>query len=125
LDSALYDALCEGTIFMPCCAFAAFIVSQVVLGFGVIERFLLRSGDTLDDTASNPATEWHLIGGTPAPAAPPSSRRLGLRALAIAASIEILLALGAAYGYQLHTTHHLHHHDLGSVASVPVPVCMR
>ena len=109
---------------MPCCAFAAFIVSQVVLGFGVIKRFVLGSGDTLDDTASNPATEWHLIGGTPAVAAPQSRLRLGLRALAIAASLEILLALGAAYGYQLHT-HHRHHHDLASVASVPVPLCMR
>ena len=109
---------------MPCCAFAAFILSQLVLGLGVIKRFVLRSGDTLDDTASNPATEWHLIGGTQALAAPDSRRRLGLRALAIAASMEILLALGAAYGYQLHT-HHLRHHDLASVASVPVPVCMR
>ncbi len=107
---------------MPCCAFAAFIVSQVVLGFGVIKRFMLRSGDTLDDAPSNPATEGRLSGATPAFTAPQSSRRLGLRTLAIAASIEILLAIGAAYGYQLHTHHH---HDLARVASVPVPVCIR
>ena len=124
LDSALYDELCEGTTFMPCCAFAAFIVSQVVLGFGVIKRFILRSGDTLDDAPSNPATEWRLIGAAPALTAPQSSRRLGLRTLAIAASIEIILAIGAAYGYHLHTHHH-HHRDLASVASVPVPVCIR
>src|ERR1039458_7678760 len=57
LDSALYDELCEGTIFMPCCAFAAFIISQIVLGFGVIKRFILRSGDTLDDAPSNRSEE--------------------------------------------------------------------
>jgi len=109
---------------MPCCAFAAFIVSQVVLGFGVIKRFILRSDDTLDDAPSNPATEWRLIGAAPAPTAPQSSRRLGPHTLAIAASIEILLVIGAAYGYRLHTHHH-HRRDLASVASVPVPVCIR
>lgn len=112
-----------GTIFMPCCAFAVFIVSQVVLGFGAIKQFVLRSGDALDDAPSNPATEWRLIDGAPALAAL-SRRRFGLRTLAIAASIEILLAIGAAYGYHLHTHDH-HHHDLASVASVPVPVCIR
>ncbi|MGD0672265.1 MAG: hypothetical protein ABSB13_09320 [Candidatus Binatus sp.] len=123
MDSALYDELCEGTIFMPCCAFAAFIVSQVVLGFGAIRRFVLRSGDTLDDAPGNPATEWRLIGAAPALTPAQPSRGLGLRTLAIAASIEILLASGAAYGYHLHTHHN--HHDLARVASVPVPVCMR
>lgn len=108
---------------MPCCAFAAFIVSQIVLGFGAIKGFVLRSGDSLDDAPSNPATEWRLIGGVPALAAP-SRRRFGVRALAIAASIEILLAIGAAYSYHLHT-HHYHHHDLTSVASAPVSVRVR
>ena len=28
---------------MPCCAFAAFIISQIVLGFGAIKQFVLRS----------------------------------------------------------------------------------
>src|ERR1035437_1752112 len=50
----------RGTIFMPCCAFAAFIISQVVLGCGVIKRFVLRSCATLDDGPGNPATEWGL-----------------------------------------------------------------
>ena len=124
LGCALYDELCEGIAFMPCCAFAAFIVSQIVLGFGVIKRFVLRSGDRLDDALSNPATEWRLIGGPPALTGPQSSRRLGVRTLAIAASIEIVLAIGAAYGYQLHTQNH-HHHGRAGVASVPVPVCIR
>ncbi len=108
---------------MPCCAFAAFIVSQVVLGFGVVKRFVLRSGDAFDDTPINSATEWRLIGVAPALAAP-SRRRSGLRILAIAASVEILLAIGAAYGYHLHAHHH-HHHDLASVASAPVSVRIR
>ncbi len=108
---------------MPCCAFAAFILSQVVLGFAAIKRFVLRSGDGFDDAANNPATEWRLIGGAVALAAP-SRRRYGLRILAIAASIEILLAIGAAYGYHL-LAHHHHHHDLASVASAPVSIRIR
>ncbi len=108
---------------MPCCAFAAFIVSQVVLGFGAIRRFVLRSDDAFDDTPSNAATEWRLIGGASALAAP-SRRRSGLRILAIATSIEILLVIGAAYGYHLHAHHH-HHHDLARVASAPVSVRIR
>jgi hypothetical protein len=107
---------------MPCCAFAAFIVSQVVLGFGAFKRFVLRSDDAFDDAPINSATEWRLISGAPALAAP-SKRRYGLRILAIAASIEILLAIGAAYGYHLHAHHH--HHDLASVASAPVSVRIR
>ena len=108
---------------MPCCAFAAFILSQVVLGFSAIKRFVLRSDDAFDDAPNNSATEWRLIGGAPAIAAP-SSRRFGLGILAIAASIELLLAIGAAYGYHLHAHHH-HHHDLASAASAPVSVRIR
>jgi len=93
---------------MPCCAFAAFIISQIVLGFGAFKKFVLRSrddlGDSFDATPSNPATEWRLIGGAPALAVPPV-RRFGVRTLALAASIEILLAVGAGYGY------HAHAHD--------------
>jgi hypothetical protein len=108
---------------MPCCALAAFIISQIVIGFGAIRRFVLRSDDSLDEAWRNPATEWRLIGGGPAFAAP-SSRRFGMRTLAMAASIEILLVLGATYGYVLHTHHH-HQHDLASVASGPVSVRVR
>src|SRR5712664_2072479 len=107
---------------MPCCAFAAFIISQVVLGFGAFKRFVLRSDDAFDDAPNNSATEWRLIGGASALDAPPG-RRFGLRMLAIAASIEILLAVCAAYGYHLHAHHH--HHDLASVTSAPVSVRIR
>ena len=109
---------------MPCCAFAAFIVSQVVLGFGAIKRFVLRSDNAFDDVPSNLATEWRLIGGAPALAAP-SRRSFGMRILATAAAIEILLAIGAAYGYHLLAHHHHHHQDLASVASAPVSVRIR
>jgi hypothetical protein len=107
---------------MPCCAFAAFIVSQIVLGFSAFKKLLLRSGDSADEAPNNPATEWRLIGGAPAIAATPI-RRFGIRALALAASIEIVIAAGAAYGYHLHAHHH--HHDLASVASAPVSVRIR
>jgi hypothetical protein len=107
---------------MPCCAFAAFIVSQIVLGFSAVKKLLLRSGDSGDEAPNNPATEWRLIGGAPAIAATPI-RRFGIRALALAASIEIVIAAGAAYGYHLHAHHH--HHDLASVASAPVSVRIR
>ena len=107
---------------MPCCAFAAFIISQAVLGFGAFKRFVLRSGNSLDEAPANPATEWRLIGG---PAlAPPPSRRFGIRILALAGSIELLLAIGAVYGYHIHAHHH-HHHDIASVASAPVSVRIR
>jgi hypothetical protein len=100
---------------MPCCAFAAFIISQVVLGFGAFKRLVLRSGDELNDAPSNPATEWRLIGAAPALVGPPV-RRFATRTLALAASIEILLAIGA-YGYHMHSHHH-HHHDVASVAPI-------
>jgi hypothetical protein len=97
---------------MPCCAFAAFILSQIVLGFGVVKRLVLRSGDAINDVPDNPATQWRLIGSVPeVPAA--SGRRLGLRTIALAASIEIVLGFGAIYGYHLHT----HHHHQSPVAS--------
>ena len=90
---------------MPCCAFAAFILGQIVLGFGVVKRLLLRSGDTINDVPVNPATQWRLIGST-SEVSVPSGRRLALRTIAFAASVEIALGFGAIYGYHLHTHHH-------------------
>ncbi|HUY27700.1 MAG TPA: hypothetical protein VMV27_09805 [Candidatus Binataceae bacterium] len=107
---------------MPCCAFAAFIISQIVLGYGAIKRLWLNSADSLDEAPSNPATEWRLIAGAPALAAG-ANRRFGVRTLVLAASIEILLALGALYGYRLHAHHH--HHDLASIAGAPASVHVR
>ena len=106
---------------MPCCAFAVFIVSQIVLAYGAIKRFLLRSGDSLDDAPSNPATEWRLIPGAPA-LGEGSNRRFGLRTLVLAVSIETLLAAGVAYGYHLHSHHH---HRLASDAVARASVRVR
>jgi hypothetical protein len=100
---------------MPCCAFAAFIISQIVLGFGAIKRFLLRSDDSLDEAPNNPATEWRLIGGAPALTVAPV-RRFGMRTLALAASIEILLAVGAVYGYHVHS----HEHRLAGIGNLTI-----
>jgi hypothetical protein len=105
---------------MPCCAFAAFIISQIVLGFGAIKRLVLRRDDALDEAPRNPATEWRLIGAAPVLESSPG-RHFGIRTFAFAASIEILLAVGAVYGYYQHAHHH-HHHD---AASVPVSVRIR
>ena len=103
---------------MPCCAFAAFIISQIVLGFGAIKRFVLRSEDSLSDAPNNPATEWRLNGASVAIA--PSRRRFEMRALGFAASIEILLALGAVYGYHLHS-----HHAEGQAGIGKLTICSR
>jgi hypothetical protein len=100
---------------MPCCAFAAFIVSQIVLGFGAIKKFLLRSHDDLDEAPNNPATAWRLIGCTPAVAVRPV-RLFGMRTLALAASIEILLAIGAVWGYHVH----MHEHRLAGIGNLTI-----
>jgi hypothetical protein len=100
---------------MPCCAFAAFIISQIVLGFGAFKRFVLRRDDSLDTAPNNPATEWRLNAGAPAIAAL-TPRRFGIRALALATSIEILLGVGAAYGYHLH----MHHNQNGLTGSLTI-----
>jgi hypothetical protein len=89
---------------MPCCAFAAFIISQIVLGFGAFKRLVLRRDESHEAAPNNPATEWRLNGRAPAFAGP-APRRFGIRTLALATSIEILLAMGAAYGYHLHAHH--------------------
>jgi hypothetical protein len=104
---------------MPCCAFAAFLASQVLLGLGTIRRLVLRSGRAFDEAPNNPATEWRLNKSVPALAAR-SKRRFRLPPLAIAASVEFVLAIStAAYAYHLHAQGH-NHFELASVASAPV-----
>jgi hypothetical protein len=103
---------------MPCCAFAAFLASQVLLALGTIKKFLLRSPEKLDDAPDNSATEWRLGGGSSAPVAP-LIRRFGLRPLAIAASIELMLAISTAVAYHRHAQGH-NHFELAGLASAPV-----
>jgi len=83
---------------MPCCAFAAFILGQVLIGFDAVKRFVF--GRTTPAVV-NPATEWRLG----APAAPASRSRHAFRWFAIAAPIEIALVLGAGYGLHAHRSH--------------------
>jgi hypothetical protein len=100
---------------MPCCAFAAFILSQIVVGLAAIKNFVMnRPADSLESIPDNPATEWRLVRDAATMASMPAARsstlrlaaRLSFRTIAIAASIEILLISGSAYGILLHRHHH-------------------
>jgi hypothetical protein len=84
---------------MPCCALAAFIVGQVIIGLDGIKRFFGIAPSAILD---NPATEWRL-GSVPAPRKSP--RRLGLRWATVVAAIEIALVAGGAYGLHAHFGH--------------------
>ena len=111
---------------MPCCALAAFLLAQIVLGWDAAKRFALkRPSAQNDELRINPAAQWRLIPGPSAASeiAPPSFnpmknvRRFPIRALAMAASLELLLASAAVYGIRLHRQHH--HIALGS----QMPIC--
>ena len=85
---------------MPCCALAAFILGQVLIGLDGIKRFL---GIATSAAPDNPATEWRL-GGVTTPRK--SSPRLGLRWAAVVAILEIALMAGGTYGLRAHFGHH-------------------
>ena len=82
---------------MPCCAFAAFILGQVILAIGAIKRSVF--GASIENSpASNAVVAWSL--GQARPALTP---RRGIaighgRIFAAAACIELLLVAGAIYG---------------------------
>ena len=84
---------------MPCCALAAFILGQVLIGLDGIKRFL---GIATSAAPDNPATEWRL-GGVTTPRK--SSPRLGLRWAAVVAILEIALMAGGTYGLRAHFGH--------------------
>lgn len=90
---------------MPCCAFAAAVIGQLLLVVRAVKRLLLGESP---GAARNIAVEWRLDGGdvpaeTPRPFWPGSRRVLG--GLAIAAALEIALVLGAVYGLVDHFGH--------------------
>ena len=96
---------------MPCCAFAACIVGQLIFGFGAIKRALF-GGARDGSPARNDAVEWRL-GSPSAPALEPAPRwvwagRFGARGLALAAVVELLILLGAVYGIAEHLGHGEH-----------------
>ena len=81
---------------MPCCAFEAFILGQVLIGLDGIKRFF---GMAASATANNPATEWRLNRIAPQRKSRP---RLGVRWAAAVAILEIVLLAGGAYGLRAH-----------------------
>lgn len=95
---------------MPCCAFAAFLISQLLVALAAIKQFVFRStarpGTAL---VNNAVVEWRL-GAQPVPAAAASAwarptwnrrHRLG-RGLAFAALIEAALLAGTLYSSRTH-----------------------
>ncbi|MDO8434080.1 MAG: hypothetical protein Q7S58_16910 [Candidatus Binatus sp.] len=103
---------------MPCCAFAAFIVGQILIGLDGFKRFVLRRDAAI--VPDNAATAWRLDGaGSPAPGAGRAfSGRRSIRWIAIAASLEVALAIGGIYGIRAH--HHAAHHHASQLASAEV-----
>jgi hypothetical protein len=101
---------------MPCCAFAAFILGQILIGFDALKRFVLGRSASATEIAVNPATEWRL--GVAAIAAP-ARKHSSFRWLALAASIEVALMLGAGYGLR---AHHMFH-DRDSVSASGILTC--
>jgi hypothetical protein len=91
---------------MPCCAFAAFILGQILIGFDGFKRFVLRRDAAI--VPDNAATEWRLIDARSPDAAPAHTFYSGrsVRWIAIAASLEMMLAIGAFYGIRAHLGHH-------------------
>jgi hypothetical protein len=118
---------------MPCCAFAAFIVGQILIGLDAIKRFVLGGRASIGDLPDNPAAQWRLAAAgasnrtDSARGARPWRGRAGIRWIAVAASIEIALAAGAVWGVGAHLGHHhqmnasAHHHMIVSVHGVAHP----
>jgi hypothetical protein len=93
---------------MPCCAFAACIVAQLLLGVSAIKRAIFGRGG---GDCRNLAVEWRRDSSA-APSldlAPPPARwllgRRSLRGLALAAVLEVVIVLGAIYGVVEHLGH--------------------
>jgi hypothetical protein len=109
---------------MPCCAFAAAVIGQLLLVVRAVKRLLL--GESAE-AARNVAVEWRLGGESPPFEAPRrfslGSRRV-LGGLAIAAVLEIALVLGAVYGLVDHFGHghatHVHGAARGPDRTVPM-----
>jgi hypothetical protein len=97
---------------MPCCAFAAFILGQVLIGFHQVRRFFTGSAASAIEFAPNPATEWSPF-AIAAPATRSSSRGWNPSAIAALVAIEIVIAIGAGYHFGFHHSHH-HHESMAS-----------
>jgi hypothetical protein len=98
---------------LPCCAFAACIVAQLLIALGAVRRTLF--GAEADSAQRNPAVEWRLEPATARRLDPPPSRlpwvfsRWSFRSLAFAAALEVVIVLGAIYGFLEHVGHGVQH----------------
>jgi hypothetical protein len=109
---------------MPCCAFAAMIVAQLLLGVRAVKRRIFGGVEEGLETR-NPAVEWRLGDAgevTPPPRARSAAARWSFGGFAAAAVFEVLIAAGAIYGLAAHLGHHGGHaadahHVRGAVAA--------
>ncbi len=98
---------------MPCCAFAAFLFSQLILAVAAVKRIVFGArAETRSQT--NAAVEWRLLesGGAAAVSALRPAlwrpRHLSMAIFTLAALIELALLCGAIYGVGMHLGH-AHH----------------
>jgi hypothetical protein len=95
---------------MPCCAFAACIVGQLILLVGAVKGALFGRGAD----PRNTAVEWRLDAANAVTRSPmPSSAgwrpsRGALRGLVLAAALEVAIVLGVIYGVFEHLGHGAH-----------------
>ena len=98
---------------MPCCAFAACIVGQIILLVGAVKGALFGRSAAAP-TARNAAVEWRLDAAN----AVARSDRLSsagwrpsgvaVRGLVLAAALELAIVLGVIYGVFEHLGHGAH-----------------
>lgn len=91
---------------MPCCAAAVFVLSQIWLGYSALRRLFFGAAVESAGAARNDVVAWGLFGSVPAPAPPARlarAPRFSPRAIALAAALEIILAIGAVYGVSART----------------------
>jgi hypothetical protein len=105
---------------MPCCAFAAFLFSQLILAVAAVKRVVFGArAETRSQT--NAAVEWRLqeSGGAAAVSAPRPvlwrPRRSSMAIFTLAALIEVALLCGALYAVGMHLGHA--HHETGGATS--------
>jgi hypothetical protein len=102
---------------MPCCAFAAFLFSQLVLGLAAIKRIVLPSRAE-SRAQTNAVVEWRLAepGRTASSSAIRRPRRLSMPIVALAALLELALLCGTIYSVRVHLGH-VHHDAVGTANS--------
>jgi len=98
---------------MPCCAFAACIVGQLILIVGAVKGALFGR-PAASPAARNTAVEWRLDAANAVARSPmPSSAgwrpsRAAMRGMMLAAALEVAIVLGVIYGVFEHPGHGAH-----------------